>query len=38
MWFIKISKVWVPTNEDTAALALADGHAIKWVGGSAHEV
>ena len=32
MYFLKLNGVWVPTDSHTASIALAEGHAIKWVG------
>ena len=34
MWFVKINKVWAACNEQAAAFALADGSAVKFVGGA----
>lgn len=34
MWYVKISGVWSPCNEQAAAQSLADGAAVKFVGGA----
>ena len=33
MWLMKINKCWVACDEQAAAFALADGVAVKFVGG-----
>lgn len=32
MYFLKLNGVWVPSDAHTASIALAEGHAVKWVG------
>ena len=32
MYFLKLNGVWVPSDAHTAAVALAEGMAVKWVG------